>query len=72
VGTSEDPVASMQLQLKWNVHTIIKDITSKAVYYVQGDGHLEEIGTPFRNAQNAMQKQLLDHATRQIENVSFD
>jgi hypothetical protein len=53
VGTSEDPIASMQVQLKWNVHTVIKDITSKAVYYVQGDGFIQEIGTPFDNAKAA-------------------
>lgn len=71
VGTSEDPIASMQVQLKWNVHTVIKDITSKAVYYVQGDGFLQEIGTPFKNAQDAKSAAAIEKATLQIENARF-
>lgn len=66
VGTQEDPVASMQLQLKWVVHTMVKDITSKAIYYVQGDGLLEEIGTPFKNAQELKTKGKVEAATVQI------
>ncbi len=53
VGTHDDPIASMQVQLKWTVHTIVKDIQSKAIYYVQGDGLIQEIGTPFKNAAEA-------------------
>ncbi len=71
VGTSEDPIASMQVQLRWNVHTVIKDITSKAVYYVQGDGLLQEIGTPFKNAQDAKAAAATEKATLQIENARF-
>ncbi len=50
VGTSTDPVASMQVQLRWTTHTALKDMTCKAIYYVQGDGLLQELGTPFENA----------------------
>ncbi len=50
VGTHDNPIASMQVQLKWTVHTVIKDIQSKAIYYVQGDGLIKELGTPFKNA----------------------
>jgi len=71
VGTSEDPIASMQVQLKWNVHTVIKDITSKAVYYVQGDGLLQEIGTPFNNAKDAKAAAATEKAALQIENARF-
>lgn len=53
VGTHDDPIASMQVQLKWTVHTVIKDIQSKAIYYVQGNGLIQEIGTPFKNAAEA-------------------
>lgn len=53
VGTHADPVASMQVQLKWTVHTIVKDIQSKAIYYLQGDGLIQEIGNPFKNANQA-------------------
>ena len=66
VGTHEDPVASMQVQLKWIVHTALKDITSKAIYYVQGDGMLEEIGTPFKNAQEMKTRNKVDAAAVQI------
>ena len=72
VGTQEDPVASMQLQLKWTVHTMVKDITSKAIYYVQGDGLLEEIGTPFKNAQEMKTRNKVEAATVQISSPSFN
>ncbi|OIO04400.1 MAG: hypothetical protein AUJ51_02095 [Elusimicrobia bacterium CG1_02_56_21] len=72
VGTHEDPVASMQLQLRWIVHTMIKDISSKAIYYVQGDGLLQEIGTPFKNAQEKQLKTKVDAAAMQIAAPSFN
>ena len=62
VGTHEDPVASMQVQLKWVVHTAVKDITSKTIYYVQGDGLLQEIGTPFKNAQELRNANMIEAA----------
>lgn len=60
VGTSENPIASMQVQLKWKIHTIIKDIQQKSIYYIQGDGLIEEIGTPFQksSADNKTLKQV--------------
>lgn len=63
VGTHEDPIASMQVQLKWTVHTVIKDIQSKAIYYVQGDGLIQEIGTPFKNA-------AAEKTARQVEKIN--
>ncbi|MBI4351797.1 MAG: hypothetical protein HY550_10175 [Elusimicrobia bacterium] len=72
VGTHEDPIASMQLQLKWTVHTMIKDITSKAIYYVQGDGLLQQIGTPFKNAQEAKTKGKVEAAAARIAGPSFN
>ena len=72
VGTSADPVASMQVQLRWTAHTAVKDITSKAIYYVQGDGLLQEIGTPFKNAQEIKSKEKADAATVQITAATFD
>jgi hypothetical protein len=48
-GTHEDPVASMQVQLKWKVTTAFSSIDQKVIYYLQGDGLIEEIGTPFKN-----------------------
>lgn len=50
VGTHEDPIASMQLQLKWKIHTVIKDSEQKAIYYVDGTGKIEEIASPFKKS----------------------
>ena len=72
VGTSADPVASMQVQLRWTVHTAVKDITSKAIYYVQGDGLLQEIGTPFKNAVELRNKAKVEAASATIVNSSFN
>ncbi len=72
VGTSTDPIASMQVQLKWTAHTAVKDITSKAIYYVQGDGLLQEIGTPFKNAQELKTQGKVDAAGLQVTTTSFN
>jgi len=72
VGTHDEPVASMQLQLKWTAHTAVKDITSKAIYYVQGDGVLQEIGTPFKNAQEKKVNDKVDAATVNVTTSSFN
>jgi hypothetical protein len=62
VGTHEDPIASMQVQLKWTVHNAFKDTTAKAIYYVQGDGLLQELaGTPIaKGSQEKSDLQLTD------------
>ncbi len=72
VGTHEDPIASMQVQLRWTVHTMVKDITQKGIYYVQGDGLLQTIGTPFKNAENARTQKKIDAATLDIAGTSFN
>lgn len=72
VGTSADPVAAMQVQLDWTVHTALKDITSKAIYYVQGDGLIQEMGTPFKNAKEAQTRSQLDAVTTAISTASFN
>ena len=72
IGTHTDPVAAMQVQLKWTVHTAVKDISSKAIYYVQGDGLLQEIGTPFKNAQELKNKARLEMADARVMDVSFN
>jgi len=72
VGTHEDPVASMQVQLRWTVHTSVKDITSKAIYYVQGDGALEEIGTPFQNAKAIKLEKKIEGAKTTVNASSFN
>jgi hypothetical protein len=72
VGTHEDPIASMQVQLKWTAHTMIKDITAKSIYYVQGDGFLQEIGTPFKNAQEARTQSKVDAVKMDITTSTFN
>jgi hypothetical protein len=72
VGTHEDPIASMQLQLRWTVHTMVKDITSKAIYYVQGDGVLQEIGTPFKNAQEQRTQNRVEAVQADVAAASFN
>ncbi len=71
VGTQEDPVASMQVQLKWTVHTDVKDITSKAIYYVQGDGYIQEMGTPFKKGLEEKSDRQAEELNRKLENVKF-
>lgn len=68
VGTHEDPVAAMQVKLRWTIHTAVKEIKQQAIYYVQGDGYIEEIGTPFENARAARGEALL----AKYSGVSFD
>lgn len=72
VGTHEDPIASMQVQLRWTVHTMVKDITAKGIYYVQGDGVLQEIGTPFKNAREASTQQKVDGVKANVATSAFN
>ena len=71
VGTHEDPIASMQVKLKWKVHTTFKDITSEAIYYVQGDGLLQELGTPFKNGIEITVQEKAQAVQTKIENSRF-
>ncbi len=50
VGTSQSPIAALQLKLTWNISTFIKDSKSTSVYYIQGDGYFSEIASPFKSA----------------------
>lgn len=72
IGTHTDPVAAMQVQLRWTVHTAVKDITSKAIYYVRGDGVMEEIGSPFDKARELKTQARIDAASAQINGANFN
>ncbi len=72
VGSSDDPIAAMQVQLKWTVHTAIKDISSKEIYYVRGDGQMEEIGSGFNKAAELKNQARIDAATESITGSTFD
>ncbi len=46
MGTSEDPIASMQIVLKWKISTILGATNGKAVYHIQGDGYMKHLTNP--------------------------
>lgn len=48
VGSTEDPIASMVCNLHWAIHTAVKHVEGKSLYYLQGDGLFQEIGGPFK------------------------
>lgn len=50
VGSTQNPLAALQLKLTWNISTFLKDSKSTSVYYIQGDGYFNEIASPFKQA----------------------
>lgn len=42
-GTSEDPVASMELIVKWKMSTVLKANEGSASYSIRGDGAFQEL-----------------------------
>ena len=48
VGSTEDPIAAMVAGLHWSIHTPIKEIDGRNLYYLQGDGLFRELGGPFQ------------------------
>ena len=76
VGTHEDPIASMQVQLRWTIHTPIKDVQQRVVYYVQGDGKFWEVASPFKRGEKAIKVgvELLngdEEINKKIKSVEF-
>lgn len=77
VGTHEDPIASMQVQLKWKIHTVLKDVQQKVIYYVQGDGKFGEVASPFKNATIERSKKvdieipIEDDVSKKIKSIGF-
>jgi len=71
VGTHEDPIASMQVQLKWKVSTTFQSTDQKVIYYVQGDGLIQEIGTPFKKGLQEKSDRQLGELNQKFENVKF-
>jgi len=43
-GTETDPVAAMQLVLKWKISTVLKSSQGRSVNYIRGDGYIQEMG----------------------------
>lgn len=48
VGTTQNPVAALQLKVSWSASSVLKQIDGTGVYYIQGDGYFEELASPFR------------------------
>ena len=73
VGPTANPIASMQVQLKWKVHTIVKDIQEKAVYYVQGDGLMQPLDSKlFKNGTEAKSREKMQELKLKLENPRFN
>ena len=47
IGTSEDPIAALQLNFQVRMANFMKEINSRFVYYIKGTGECREIGSPF-------------------------
>jgi len=43
VGTSENPIAALQLNVSWSASSILKEVYGTDVYYIQGDGYFEKV-----------------------------
>ena len=73
VGTAENPIAAMQVQLRYKIHTIIKDSQEKEIFYVRGDGQFKRltasrgIGSSDISVKTAPSKSL----QKKIQNVKF-
>lgn len=48
VGTSQNPIAALQLKVSWSASSVLKQINGTGVYYIQGDGYFREIASPFK------------------------
>jgi len=53
VGTTDNPLAALQLKLNWKMATVLKEIDGASVYYIQGDGYYDEIANPWRKKPGA-------------------
>jgi len=71
VGTSQDPIAAMQVQLTWTVSSPISSKTQKVIYYVQGDGLMQEVGSPFTKGAEAKSARQNAELSQKFENVKF-
>ena len=56
----------MQVQLEWKVSTIIKVINEKAIYYIEGNGLMQEIATPFSKEVNEAKVEKQIKATEKL------
>ncbi len=72
VGTSENPIASMQVQLNWTIKpTLGHAVSQKVIYYVQGDGLLQEIGAPFTKGAQEKSERKAGELQQKFDTVKF-
>ncbi|MCX7641630.1 MAG: hypothetical protein N2Z20_03245 [Elusimicrobiales bacterium] len=50
VGTSQNPIAALQLKVSWSASSPLRQIDGTGVYYIQGDGYFQELASPFRKS----------------------
>ena len=48
VGSSDNPIAAMQLKISWTIESMIKASQGTSIYYIQGDGQMQQIASPFK------------------------
>ncbi len=60
VGTAADPVAGMMATVKWQISTVVKNSQGKSLYYLQGDGKMNEVGGPFQGQYVSKVEKALD------------
>jgi hypothetical protein len=49
VGSSENPVAGMQMTVAWTMSNPIQDHRGRSVFYMEGDGTFQRMAGPFAN-----------------------
>jgi len=69
VGTTESPVASMQVKLHVKAHSIFSDMQKQEIYYVQGDGLMQPMTQKLAPVKT--DAKTLEHLTKTIQNVKF-
>lgn len=73
IGTSSNPIAAMQVQLRYKVHTIIKDAQYKEIFYVRGDGQFKRLsGSKAVSSENVkLNSKPNKELQKKIQNVKF-
>lgn len=67
-GLSDDPLAALQLKLSWTIATMIKESRGTSVYYIRGDGLMQEIASPFRTEEMEVEIEDIESAKPLLSN----
>ena len=52
VGSYSNPLAALQLKSSWTIATALKESRGTSIYYIQGDGYMSELASPFKMGKN--------------------